>query len=49
MTICYVAVKTFVYFPSTCGFVVKRKKFPRRRRGVFKKTEIVLISVHLET
>ena len=46
--------KAFVYkFPSTCGFVVKRllnlKKFPKKRQGVFKKTEIVLISVHLET
>ena len=25
------------------------KKFPKKRQGVFKKTEIVLISVHLET
>ena len=26
-----------------------RKKLPKKRQGVFKKTEIVLISVHLET
>ena len=44
--------KAFLKFPSTCGFVVKRllklKKFPKKRQGVFKKTEIVFISVHLK-
>ena len=45
--------KAFVSFPLTRGFVVKRllnlKKFLKKRQGVFKKIEIVLLSVHLET